>query len=63
MNVALGDPMAARLPNAVVIHNWADAALHPVDVPHARFVVGYSGNLGRAHDARDDARRDARAAR
>jgi glycosyltransferase involved in cell wall biosynthesis len=43
--------MAARLPNAVVIHNWADAALHPVDIPHDRFVVGYSGNLGRAHDA------------
>jgi glycosyltransferase involved in cell wall biosynthesis len=65
-NVALGDSMAARLPNPMVIHNWADAALHPVDVPHDRFVVGYSGNLGRAHDAqtmlaairklRDDAR-------
>ena len=50
-NVALGETMAARLPNAVVIHNWADAALHPVDVPHDKFVVGYSGNLGRAHDA------------
>jgi colanic acid biosynthesis glycosyl transferase WcaI len=49
-NVALGDSMAARLPNAIVIHNWADAALHPVDVPHDRFVAGYSGNLGRAHD-------------
>lgn len=52
VNVALGDAMAARLPNAVVIHNWADADLHPVEVPHTRFVVGYSGNLGRAHDAR-----------
>ncbi len=52
VNVALGDSMAARLPHAVVIHNWADASLHPVDIPHARFVVGYSGNLGRAHDAR-----------
>jgi glycosyltransferase involved in cell wall biosynthesis len=51
VNVALGDSMAARLPNGVVIHNWADAALHPVETPHARFVVGYSGNLGRAHDA------------
>jgi colanic acid biosynthesis glycosyl transferase WcaI len=51
-NVALGDSMAARLPNAVVIHNWADASLHPVDVPHDRFVVGYSGNLGRAHEVR-----------
>jgi glycosyltransferase involved in cell wall biosynthesis len=51
INVALGDSMAARLPNGVVIHNWADAALHPVEIPHSRFVVGYSGNLGRAHDA------------
>jgi colanic acid biosynthesis glycosyl transferase WcaI len=50
-NVALGDLMAARLPHAVVIHNWADAALHPVIIPHTRFVAGYSGNLGRAHDA------------
>jgi hypothetical protein len=50
-NVALGNSMAARLPNPIVIHNWADAALHPVDIPHDRFVVGYSGNLGRAHDA------------
>ena len=51
-NVALSDSMAARLPNAVVIHNWADAGLHPLDQPHDRFIVGYSGNLGRAHDAR-----------
>jgi colanic acid biosynthesis glycosyl transferase WcaI len=51
VNVALADSMAERLPNAVVIHNWADAALRPVDVPHPRFVVAYSGNLGRAHDA------------
>jgi len=51
VNVALGDSMAERLPNAVVIHNWADAALHPVEVPHAHFIVGYSGNLGRAHDS------------
>jgi glycosyltransferase involved in cell wall biosynthesis len=50
-NVALGDLMAARLPKAVVIHNWADGALHPVTIPHTRFVAGYSGNLGRAHDA------------
>lgn len=50
-NVALGDAMAARLPNSVVIHNWADAMLHPIEVPHPRFVVGYSGNLGRAHEA------------
>jgi colanic acid biosynthesis glycosyl transferase WcaI len=51
VNIALGESMAARLPNAIVIHNWADAALHPIDVPHDRFVIGYSGNLGRAHDA------------
>jgi len=50
VNVALADLMAERLPNAMVIHNWADAALHPVDLPHPRFVIGYSGNLGRAHD-------------
>jgi len=50
-NIALGESMAARLPNAVVIHNWADASLHPVDDRHDRFVAGYSGNLGRAHDA------------
>jgi glycosyltransferase involved in cell wall biosynthesis len=90
--------MAARVPKAVVIHNWADAALEPAErralpsgennpssafgtfsphegrrlskgtsprepSPRARgegarradegqlaFTVGYSGNLGRAHD-------------
>src|SRR3954452_1325843 len=52
VNVALGETMAARLPRAAVIHNWGDAALHPADVPNDPFVVGYSGNLGRAHDAR-----------
>jgi glycosyltransferase involved in cell wall biosynthesis len=52
VNVALADSMASRLPHAIVIHNWADAALHPVDNPHPHFVVGYSGNLGRAHDAK-----------
>jgi colanic acid biosynthesis glycosyl transferase WcaI len=50
-NVVLGERMAALVPHAIVQHNWADAALHPVDVPHRKFVVGYSGNLGRAHDA------------
>jgi colanic acid biosynthesis glycosyl transferase WcaI len=50
-NVALGDLMAARLPRAAVIHNWADASLHPIEQSHDRFIVGYSGNLGRAHDA------------
>ena len=49
-NVVIGEQMSSHVPNAVVQHNWADAALHPVDVPHDHFVVGYSGNLGRAHD-------------
>jgi colanic acid biosynthesis glycosyl transferase WcaI len=60
-NVVLGDLMAARVPKAVVIHNWADAGLKPDDVGRASarpgrpegaptFIVGYSGNLGRAHD-------------
>ena len=45
-----------------VIHNWADAhSIRPMSAQHnrlrrewgleGRFVVGYSGNLGRAHDA------------
>jgi glycosyltransferase involved in cell wall biosynthesis len=60
VNVALSDSMAARLPRAVVRHNWADAALHPVRRESnalrrqwqldESFVVAYSGNLGRAHD-------------
>jgi glycosyltransferase involved in cell wall biosynthesis len=50
-NVVLGDLMAARVPKAVVIHNWADAALAPVEKPRGgTFTVGYSGNLGRAHE-------------
>lgn len=49
-NVVLGDLMAARVPKAVVIHNWADGALAPRDKPAGAFTVGYSGNLGRAHD-------------
>lgn len=49
-NVVLGELMAARVPNAVVIHNWADAALAPVDRRGETFTVGYSGNLGRAHE-------------
>lgn len=50
-NVVLGDLMAARVPKAVIIHNFADADLAPQPRPsgHA-FVVGYSGNLGRAHE-------------
>src|ERR1043165_2642344 len=59
MNVALGDLMAekirARGAKAVVRHNWADAALHPVEKRDLfglgdAFVVAYSGNFGRAHD-------------
>ena len=51
VNVVLGERMRARVAHhARVIHNWADAALHPLPFPPA-FAVGYSGNLGRAHDA------------
>ena len=51
-NVVLGDLMSARVPRAVVIHNWADGKLEPVGRAEARptFSIGYSGNLGRAHD-------------
>jgi colanic acid biosynthesis glycosyl transferase WcaI len=64
-NVVLGDLMAERVPKAVVIHNWAAVAensqssLSPGESPESgqagsplphRFVVGYSGNLGRAHE-------------
>ena len=50
-NVVLGELMAARVPKAVVIHNWADGALRPVDRQEGSvFTVGYSGNLGRAHE-------------
>ncbi len=50
-NVVLGDLMAARMPKATVIHNFADAGLAPQPRPAGdAFVVGYSGNLGRAHD-------------
>jgi glycosyltransferase involved in cell wall biosynthesis len=59
-NVVLGERMAARVPSAVVIHNWADAALAPVAREDnalrrelgvgSAFVAGYSGNLGRAHE-------------
>lgn len=59
VNVALGEQMAARIRaqggRAVVRHNWADAALHPVEKRDLfglgdAFVVEYSGNLGRAHE-------------
>lgn len=50
-NVVLGDLMAARVPKATVIANWADAGLRPEPAaPHDRFLVAYSGNLGRAHE-------------
>ncbi len=57
-NVVLGDLMAARVPKPVVIHNWADEALRPLSSPDrgspalgaSGFTVGYSGNLGRAHE-------------
>jgi colanic acid biosynthesis glycosyl transferase WcaI len=64
VNVAVGERMAERVralgTRAVVLHNWADAAIRPI--PHEEnllrkawglegtFVVAYSGNLGRAHD-------------
>lgn len=64
VNIALGDLMAenirAKGARAVVQHNWADSRLAPVehDANPLRtewglgeyFVVGYSGNLGRAHE-------------
>ena len=60
VNVALGDLMAARVPKATVIHNWAPPLTRPFDSLRATLSpqagrgamsVGYSGNLGRAHDA------------
>lgn len=49
-NVVLGELMAARVPNPTIIHNWADANLRPIATHNQQFVVGYSGNLGRAHE-------------
>ena len=49
-NVVLGDLMAARVPKATVIHNWAAASLQPRPRAQARLTIGYSGNLGRAHE-------------
>lgn len=58
-NVALGERMAARLRGIVprapvhVIHNWADGArVRPIREMgrDGRFVAGYSGNMGRAHE-------------
>lgn len=62
-NVAISDGMAERIratgATAVVQHNWADAAIAPVErganllrsqYSGSDFIVEYSGNLGRAHD-------------
>ncbi|MCU1245162.1 MAG: putative colanic acid biosynthesis glycosyl transferase [Acidobacteria bacterium] len=63
-NVALGELMADRIrgrgAQAIVQHNWATDALQPVAretnplrsewALGDRFVAGYSGNLGRAHE-------------
>jgi colanic acid biosynthesis glycosyl transferase WcaI len=66
VNVAVGARMADKLRslgsgNVEVIHNWTDdqqiTPVHPADNPlraqwglRHKFVVGYSGNLGRAHE-------------
>lgn len=58
-NVALGARMAARIEALLggagrgvrIIHNWADGArIVPIAPRRDRFVIGYSGNMGRAHD-------------
>jgi colanic acid biosynthesis glycosyl transferase WcaI len=49
-NVVLGELMAARVPKARIIHNWADAALAPLPRATNVLTIGYSGNLGRAHE-------------
>src|SRR6185437_15838913 len=64
--VAIGDRMAETLRERLgtpvdVIHNWADGrAIEPLDAADnplreewglaGKFVVGYSGNLGRVHE-------------
>lgn len=65
-NVVLGERMRERLlllgvPDVRVQHNWAHAGLRPISAdqnslrqqwfPSDPFVVSYSGNLGRAHEA------------
>jgi len=51
VNVALGEAMAKRIgANAVVQHNWAGEDLTRAGSKTGEFVVGYSGNLGRAHE-------------
>jgi colanic acid biosynthesis glycosyl transferase WcaI len=59
LNVVLGERMADRVgalaghaPGKIrIVHNWADGArIRPVAGRQEKFVVGYSGNMGRAHD-------------
>jgi len=59
-NVVLGELMAGRVPRSVVIHNWFPVERRPLRAPKpggrsgrrsTSTSVGYSGNLGRAHDA------------
>jgi glycosyltransferase involved in cell wall biosynthesis len=53
VNAALGEAMARKIGvNAVVQHNWAGGDLTRAESPRhtGEFVVGYSGNLGRAHE-------------
>jgi glycosyltransferase involved in cell wall biosynthesis len=50
VNVAIGEAMARRIgSHAVVRHNWA-GDLSPIPKRDSPFLVGYSGNLGRAHE-------------
>jgi glycosyltransferase involved in cell wall biosynthesis len=49
-NVVLGQLMAARVPRPTIIHNWADASLGPLPRHGRGLTIGYSGNLGRAHE-------------
>ncbi|HEX3582647.1 MAG TPA: glycosyltransferase family 4 protein [Thermoanaerobaculia bacterium] len=53
VNVALGEAMAKKIAGkSVVQHNWAGADLTQAGSLRytGEFVVGYSGNLGRAHE-------------
>ncbi len=54
LNVVIGEEMAPRVPHAVVRQNWAVGVRQQAADSRQQdgsFVVGYSGNLGRAHDA------------
>jgi glycosyltransferase involved in cell wall biosynthesis len=54
VNVALGEAMAKKITGkSVVQHNWAGGDLGPAEsrpLHTGELVVGYSGNLGRAHE-------------